>query len=63
MTENIKVKRGDIIWLKDNIPCYEFGGSVQSTERPYVVISNDINNERCTTVNIASVSKAVNKAA
>lgn len=57
----IKVKRGDIIWLKDNVPCNEFGGSVQSLERPYVVISNNINNRRCPTVNVASVSKAINK--
>ena len=63
MTKNIKVKRGDIVWLKDNVPYYEFGGSVQSTSRPYVVISNDINNEKCTTINIASISKAVKKAA
>ena len=59
----INVKRGDIIWLKDDVPFNEFGGSVQNIERPYVVISNDINNERCSTINIASVSKAVNKAA
>lgn len=59
----INVKRGDIIWLKDDVPFNEFGGSVQNIERPYVVISNDINNERCSTINIASVSKAINKAA
>lgn len=59
----MNIKRGDIIWLKDDVPYCEFGDSVQSTGRPYVVISNDINNERCSTINIASVSKAINKAA
>lgn len=59
----INVKRGDIIWLKDDVPFNEFGGSVQNIERPYVVISNDINNKRCSTINIASISKAINKAA
>lgn len=58
---HIQVKRGDIIWLQDGVSYNEFGDSVQSVNRPYVVISNNINNKKCSTVNIASVSKAISK--
>lgn len=59
--QQLEVKRGDIIWLKKGISCNEFGGSVQSVNRPYVVISNNINNEKCPIVNILSLSKATSK--
>lgn len=59
--QQLEVRRGDIIWLKTDIAYNEFGGSVQSVNRPYIVISNNINNEKCSTVNIASLSKAVTK--
>lgn len=63
LKNRLEVKRGDIIWLKTNVPMNEFGDSVQSVRRPYVVISNDINNSKCSTINIASISKAINKSA
>lgn len=61
MNNTLTVKRGDIVWLKSEIPYYELGGSVQSIDRPYMVISNNINNKKCPTVNLASISKQIRK--
>ena len=55
------VKRGDIVWLNEEIPYYELGGSVQSIGRPYIVISNNTNNTLAPTINVASISKQIRK--
>jgi mRNA interferase MazF len=59
----IKVRRGDIIWLKDDISI-NLGDNVQDTSRPYIVISNDKNNRnnRCPIVNLACLTKQTHKA-
>lgn len=59
---NIEVKRGDIVWLKEKVPYITLGSNVQYTDRPYVVISNDTNNDKAPTINLASLSKQVKKA-
>lgn len=61
MEQNIDVNRGDIIWLKKEMPYYEIGGSVQTIDRPYIVISNNKNNDKAPTVNLACISKQVTK--
>lgn len=61
MQKLINVKRGDIIWLDPNMPYTMLGDNVQDLERPYMVISNDLNNENCPTINIVSISKQVKK--
>lgn len=61
MEQDINVSRGDIIWLKKEMPYYEIGGSVQKIDRPYIVISNNKNNDKAPTVNLASISKQVAK--
>ena len=62
MDQEISVKRGDIVWLKEDVPYFTMGENVQYTNRPYVVISNNINNKKCPTVNLACISKQVKKA-
>lgn len=59
--KNINIRRGDIIWLKKDAIPDNFGGSVQSFQRPYIVISNDINNKKAPIVNVACVSTQVKK--
>lgn len=41
LEENKKIKKGDVIKLKNN---FVSTGSVQSFSRPYLVVSNDIGN-------------------
>lgn len=61
--KEVLVKRGDIIWLKEPLPFLEeLGENVQYVDRPYIVISNDINNDRCPTINLACISKQISKA-
>lgn len=57
----MNIKRGDIVWLKDNISYHNIGGSVQDINRPYIVISNDINNAKANIVNLACISKQIRK--
>ena len=59
---NIKVKRGDIIWLEKEMLFELLGKSVQDLERPYLVISNNKNNDKSPTINIVSLSKQLKKA-
>ena len=59
---DIKVKRGDIIWLKKEMLFELLGKSVQDLERPYLVISNNKNNDKAPTINIVSLSKQLKKA-
>lgn len=59
-----KIRRGDIIWLKKGImddSQSRFGGSVQSFNRPYIVISNDINNKKAPIINVVCISTKVDK--
>lgn len=62
INQTTTIKRGDIVWLKNDAPISIMGENVQSINRPYVVISNNINNERCPTINLACISKQVKKA-
>ena len=57
-----KVVRGEIIWLKKDISI-NLGSNVQDMDRPYVVISNNINNgnDDCPIINIACLTKKVSK--
>lgn len=59
---DIEVKRGDIVWLKEEVPYFTLGDNVQYTDRPYIVISNNVNNSKAPTVNLACISKQVKKA-
>lgn len=56
------IKRGDIVWLTEEVPYFLMGDNVQYSNRPYIVISNNINNKKCPTVNLACISKQVKKA-
>lgn len=58
----MNVRRGDIIWLYDDTPLFNIGENVQSQKRPYVVVSNNKNNDKSPTVNLACISKQVKKA-
>lgn len=58
----MKVKRGDIIWLKKECLFSFLGKNVQFSNRPYIVLSNNENNNKCPTINIAAITKQVNKA-
>lgn len=58
----MNVKRGDIIWLDENTPFFNAGENVQHKNRPYIVISNNKNNDKAPTVNLACISKQVKKA-
>ena len=60
--EVIDVRRGDIVWLKEKVPYFSMGENVQHTDRPYIVISNNINNSKAPTVNLACISKQIKKA-
>lgn len=51
------VRRGDIYTTE--LPA--IGGSVQGGFRPVVVISNNINNDKSSVINVAPVSTAINK--
>lgn len=55
------LKRGDIIWLKRSLLPNDFGGSVQSFNRPYIVISNNINNKKAPIINVACMSTQTSK--
>lgn len=58
----LDVKRGDIVWLKEDMLYFALGENVQSNRRPYIVISNNKNNECSPTINLACISKQVKKA-
>lgn len=59
----MKLKRGDIIRVKKM--SYDLGSNVQDNEdnkkRLYIVISNDTNNEKSPTINIACLSTQIEK--
>lgn len=57
----MKLRRGDLVWLSRDLNI-NLGDNVQDIDRPFVIISNNINNEKCPTVNIACLSKQVSKA-
>lgn len=57
----MKLRRGDLIWLSKDLEI-NLGKNVQDIDRPFVIISNNINNAKCPTVNIACLSKQVSKA-
>ena len=56
----MKFKQGQIIYLKEEASV-NLGENIQSLERPFVIISNDINNTYCPTLNIASITKQIHK--
>lgn len=56
-----QVKRGDIVWLNEGSKI-DLGENVQFLDRPYLIISNDLNNRYSPTINVASLSKNINKA-
>lgn len=58
----MNVKRGDIIWLHKETPLFNIGENVQYPNRPYIVVSNNKNNDKAPTVNLACISKQVKKA-
>lgn len=58
----MKIKRGDIVWLKRETPIFSLGKNVQYSDRPYIVISNNVNNSKCPTINVAAISKQISKA-
>lgn len=60
MKNNFNLKRGDIVWLNARL-VHKLGTNVQSITRPYVVISNNVNNKFCPTINLASLSTQINK--
>lgn len=53
-------KRGDIVWLSKYLRM-NLGANVHDLDRPYVIISNNKNNKLCPTVNLAAVTKQVQK--
>lgn len=53
-------KRGDIVWLCKSLNMY-LGDNVQDINRPYVIISNNLNNRLCPTVNVACLTKQDSK--
>lgn len=57
----MRLRRGDLVWLSKDLKI-NLGKNVQDIDRPFVIISNNINNERCPTVNIACLSKQTSKA-
>lgn len=54
------IKRGDVVWI-DKTLSINLGDNVQNIDRPYVVISNNLNNANAPTVNLACLSKKVQK--
>lgn len=62
-SKTYNVIRGNIVWLKRDISI-NLGKNVQDIDRPYIVISNNINNtnDRCPIVNLACLSKKTDKA-
>lgn len=58
----MNVRRGDIVWLSEDTPLFNIGENVQSPKRPYIVVSNNKNNDKAPTVNLACISKQVKKA-
>lgn len=57
----MKIKRGDIVWLDSSVHI-DLGKNVQDINRPYVIISNNMNNRLAPTVNIACLTKQDSKA-
>lgn len=57
----MRIKRGDIVWLNEELEI-NLGKNVQSISRPYVVISNNLNNKLCPTVNVACLTTQDSKA-
>lgn len=55
------VTRGDIVWLRKDLS-FNLGENVQDIHRPYVVISNNTNNDLCPTINLACLTKKIGKA-
>ena len=62
ITKNRKIVRGDIFWLNKELSL-NLGKNVQFLDRPYVVISNNVNNsnEKSPIVNMACLTKQVSK--
>lgn len=59
MENNIRIKRGDIIWVnfgEDNII-----GSEQSHKRPCIVVSNNLGNKFSPVVTVAVITSKINK--
>ena len=59
---NNNLKRGDIVWLKENVKS-DLGENINNSNRPYIIISNDKNNssEKSHIVNIACLTKQEKK--
>lgn len=57
----MKLRRGDLVWLSKDLNV-NLGANVQDIDRPFVIISNNINNQKCPIINIACLSKQINKA-
>lgn len=54
------LKRGDVVWISPDLSI-NLGKNVQDINRPYVIISNNMNNRFCPTVNLACLSKQESK--
>lgn len=52
--------KGDVIWLKEDASI-NLGKNVQDINRPFVIVSNNTNNRFAPTVNIACLTKQVDK--
>ena len=52
--------KGDVIWLKEDASI-NLGKNVQDINRPFVIVSNNTNNRFAPTVNIACLTKQINK--
>lgn len=63
ITKNIKIVRGDIFWLNKDLSL-NLGDNVQYLDRPYIVISNNLNNSnpKSPIINMACLTKQVSKA-
>lgn len=54
----MKVKRGDVVYLKNTFPMCEH---VQGGNRPYVVVSNDVGNFHSTVCMLVPLTTSVRK--
>ena len=59
----MRLYRGDIVELKniDNINIDSLGKNIQNMHRPYLIVSNNINNIKSNIVNIVPLSKQIQK--
>lgn len=56
-----KIKRGDIVCFSKDINVNLGKGVLHLKDRPFLVISNDLNNKLASTVNVAALTKNTEK--